>query len=103
MITESTCQRIAAARVGCIRDLINPVEPAGQQTREKIFRPPADTRRDPSVFTGRPTTHVVQLRENLYRIGLKYGLSAGEMQAANPGVNASTMQAGTILQIPPKR
>jgi tetratricopeptide (TPR) repeat protein len=63
-----------------------------------------ETRPEPPIFTGaRAGEHVVQSGDNFYRIGLKYGVSAAEMQAANPGVNASTMKLGTMLRIPRKR
>jgi LysM repeat protein len=45
-------------------------------------------------------THVVQLGENLYRIGLKYGCSVDQMAAANGIVNPSRIAAGQVLQIP---
>ncbi len=51
----------------------------------------------------RPTTHVVQQGENLYRIATRYGLKAEDLQRANPHVNARTMRVGTILKIPPAR
>ena len=69
-----------------------------------------ERRQEPVIFNGnarpagaRPSTHVVQSGDNFYRIGLKYGVSAAQMQAANPGVSASTMKLGTVLRIPPKR
>lgn len=67
-------------------------------------RTPDDPRPEDRVSEGRPTTHIVQQGENLYRIGLKYGFrTADEIQAANPGISPATMKPGTILRIPPKR
>ena len=65
-------------------------------------REPRSTEPEPRP-AGRPTTHVVQKGENLYRIGLRYGVSPARLQQANPRVNARTMKEGTILRIPPER
>lgn len=44
-------------------------------------------------------THVVQRGENLYRIGLKYGLTVTELMAANGLVNPNQIYAGQVLKI----
>jgi LysM repeat protein len=44
-------------------------------------------------------THIVQRGENLYRIGLRYGVSANDLRAAN-GINGSTIYVGQRLSIP---
>ncbi len=48
-----------------------------------------------------PQTHVVQAGENLYRIGLKYGVSFDAILIANRLANADQIYAGQTLVIPP--
>jgi len=48
----------------------------------------------------RPATHVVQPGENLFRIGLRYGLTTDQLAAANGMTRSSTLYAGQTLQIP---
>lgn len=81
-------------------------QPAGPGSEPERMRPKTivEPSREPPSVSERPTTHVVQQGENLYRIGLKYGFrTSDEIQAANPHVSAATMKPGTILRIPPKR
>lgn len=44
--------------------------------------------------------HIVQPGENLYRIGLKYGLTVNALMSANGLVNADQIYAGQLLIIP---
>ncbi len=64
---------------------------------------PATPEPEPRPAAGRPTTHVVQKGETLYRIGLRYGVSSTRLQQANPHVNTRTMKVGTVLRIPLER
>ena len=47
-----------------------------------------------------PTTHVVAAGENLFRIALRYGLTTGQLAAANGIVNHNTVYVGQVLRIP---
>ena len=47
-----------------------------------------------------PVYHVVQRGENLFRIGLRYGLTARDVALANGIVDANRVWAGTKLVIP---
>jgi len=79
--------------------------PPAEEPPIRTAEPPRETRPaqpDPRP-TGRPTTHVVQKGDNLYRIGLRYGVSSARLQQANPRVNTRTMKVGTVLRIPPER
>lgn len=49
---------------------------------------------------GGDVTHVVQLGENLFRIGLKYNMTWDILVAANPGIDPNNIKAGDRLQIP---
>jgi LysM repeat protein len=49
--------------------------------------------------SGGSATHIVQAGENLYRIGLRYGLTVDQMLAANGLSNPDQVYAGQILTI----
>jgi LysM repeat protein len=49
--------------------------------------------------SGNGTTHIVQAGENLYRIGLRYGLTVDQLLAANGLSNPDQVYAGQILAI----
>jgi LysM repeat protein len=53
----------------------------------------------PPASTG-PRVHIVQAGENLYRIGLRYGVSWPSIARANGIVNPTLLQAGQRLVIP---
>ena len=53
-----------------------------------------------STTTGSTGTHVVQAGENLYRIGLQYGLTTTELMAANNLLSADQIYVGQTLSIP---
>jgi lipoprotein-anchoring transpeptidase ErfK/SrfK len=61
--------------------------------------PPPNSPQGPTVQTG-ATTHVVARGENLYRIGLRYGVSVQALVWANGLRNANTVYAGQRLVIP---
>ena len=46
------------------------------------------------------TTHVVQAGENLFRIGLRYGLTVTQLAAANGISNTNRIYVGRVLTIP---
>ncbi len=48
----------------------------------------------------RPAQHVVQAGENLFRIGLRYGLSVEELMVANNLADGGQVYAGQTLAIP---
>lgn len=53
-----------------------------------------------STSTGSAGTHVVQAGENLYRIGLQYGLTTTELMAANNLLSADQIYVGQTLTVP---
>ncbi len=61
-------------------------------------QPPANTAPVPAPAAS-GGTHVVQRGENLYRIGLKYGVTVTAMQAAN-GLSGTLIYVGQTLTIP---
>jgi len=56
--------------------------------------PPTGTPKPP------PTIHVVAAGENLYRIALRYGLTTGQLAAANGIANYGRVYVGQVLRIP---
>lgn len=46
------------------------------------------------------TTHRVEVGENLFRIGLKYGVSAFDLMSANDLERPEALKAGTTLRVP---
>ncbi len=52
-----------------------------------------------SSFLG-ATTHVVKSGDNMYRIALAHKVSLTALQAANPGLNASSLSIGQQVNIP---
>jgi LysM repeat protein len=66
---------------------------------QRLTIPTNDSTSD-TVTDGSDTTHVVQRGETLYRIGLKYGVSTGDLAAANGLSNVNQVYAGQVLIIP---
>lgn len=54
----------------------------------------------PVEAQGGQTTHVVQAGENLFRIGLRYGLTVTQLAAANGIANPNLIYVGQVLVIP---
>ncbi|GAB4146562.1 MAG: hypothetical protein Fur0021_04820 [Candidatus Promineifilaceae bacterium] len=54
-----------------------------------------------AAAAARPETHTVAQGENLYQIGLKYGLSWVVLAQYNNLPNANRLEAGQVLRIPP--
>jgi LysM repeat protein len=71
-----------------------PVEPAPEVTEEAPVAAPVEE----TAVT--PGTHTVAAGENLYRIGLLYGLSWTEIAAANGLSDATNLTVGQVLIIP---
>jgi LysM repeat protein len=63
--------------------------------------PPTATPEPPTPTPGGERTHVVQAGENLYRIGLLYGLSWVAIAEYNGITNPNTITVGQELRIPP--
>ncbi len=53
-----------------------------------------------AVNTDGNCTHTVQSGDTLYRIGLKYEVTVGQLREANPQVTGDIIQPGDVLQIP---
>ncbi len=85
---------------GIVEEPTEEVPPAEEQPAEEAE--PAEATEAPAA-TGDatcPTTHTVQVGENLYRIALKYGLTYQELASANGIANANQVSVGTVLTIP---
>ena len=77
-----------------VLSLLTPITPA----RASIHPSSSTPISDPSQ--PQPGTHVVQPGENLFRIGLRYGLTVTQLMAANGLTNPDQIYAGQILVIP---
>lgn len=77
-----------------ILSLLAPVAPA----RASVHASPSAPICDPSQ--PQPGTHVVQPGENLFRIGLRYGLTVTQLMVANGLSNPDQIYAGQVLIIP---
>lgn len=53
-----------------------------------------------ATTTGNSATHIVQAGENLYRIGLQYGLTTTQLMAANNLLSADQIYVGQTLTVP---
>lgn len=51
------------------------------------------------AVTGTPATHTVQAGENLYRIGLQYGISWVQLVELNGLANANMIKVGQVLKL----
>ena len=51
--------------------------------------------------SGTPRFHTIQSGETLYRLTVKYNVSASAICQANPGLSASNFKAGQVIVIPP--
>jgi LysM repeat protein len=60
---------------------------------------PAATETHSSESEGKPKTYTVKAGDNLFRIGLRFGVSVGAIQAAN-GLRTIYIQVGQVLVIP---
>ncbi len=59
-----------------------------------------DTSADATTTTTIPATHTVAAGENLYRIGLKYGISWVAIANANNLANPNILRVGQVLTLP---
>lgn len=77
-----------------------PADDAAAGDTTESAEAPADTSQDTTVSSTVPETHTVAAGENLYRIGLKYGISwvaiANENNLANPNI----LTVGQVLKLP---
>ena len=64
---------------------------AGMQVRIPVAR---------NVQTTYFRTHVIAAGETLYGIGIKYGVRADEIVAANKALDVSSLPVGTVIRIP---
>lgn len=53
-----------------------------------------------TVTTASATTHTVQQGENLYRIGLRYGVHYSELASYNGIADVNTIYVGQVIKIP---
>ncbi|MBR9988693.1 MAG: LysM peptidoglycan-binding domain-containing protein, partial [Gemmatimonadetes bacterium] len=61
--------------------------------------PPAQP--SPAPETATPTqTHRIQSGETLSHLARRYGITVGDIERANPGLNARRIQVGQVVRIP---
>lgn len=78
-------------------DSMNRIEPsAGNAT------PPTKTAVAPTPAPQPQIKHVVKSGENIYRIGLKYGISQFDIMAENDIAKPESLRVGQVLMIPSK-
>jgi membrane-bound lytic murein transglycosylase D len=112
-VPDATSLDIVAAAAGVEEDEVfelNPqvvrgVTPRGRATRLRLPVGSAITFAEvfPSIPASERVTvaeHVVRSGDTLSEIAQSYGIRTSELTAANPGVNARTMQIGTRLIVP---
>jgi LysM repeat protein len=92
--------RIIAARYGVTVDAItaanNIVNPDRIFSGQRLTIPGSG---GAAPSGGSTTTHIVQAGENLYRIGLRYGLTVDQLLAVNGLTNPDQVYAGQMLTI----
>lgn len=75
-------------------------EAAAEQPAEETEAPPADEELLPAEAEERPATYVVQQGDNLYQIGLRFGIAWTELAAYN-GIVGTQIAPGQVLNLPP--
>lgn len=71
---------------------------AEETTTEEVSQPEADT---PVPEAAPEIVHIVQLGDNLYRIGLQYGCTIEELSIYNEMANPDYIDVGDEIRIPP--
>lgn len=75
-------------------------ETEATQAEEEVAPPTVEAETPPSAAAGE-ISHVVQPNENLYRIGLQYGVSWVALAQYNGITNPNDIRAGQTIRIPP--
>jgi LysM repeat protein len=87
---------ISWAAIANANNLANPnVLRVGQ-----VLTLPGSTNPGPTPSPGTETTYIVQAGDNLYRIGLRFGVSWVQIAEANGLVNPNMISVGDELKIP---
>jgi LysM repeat protein len=81
-----------------VSDLVGIVE--GEIVGGQVVVPDEAETGSGTVATTGGRTHVVQAGENLFRIGLRYGIPYPQLAAANGISNVDQIYAGQVLRIP---
>lgn len=78
-------------------------EPEAESTAEETSTEETAAEANPTATTAAPTTgtHTVQAGENLYRIGLKYGISWVRLAEYNGISNPNLIKVGQVLKLSP--
>lgn len=78
-------------------------EPTAEATEESTAEPTAEATAEPTqeAEAGEERVHVVQAGENLYRIGLQYGISWTVLAEYNNIANPNRVEVGQQIRIPP--
>lgn len=76
-------------------------EPTAEATVEATVEPTAEATPTASAEAGEERVHVVQPGENLYRIGLQYGVPWTMLAEYNNLANANDIEVGQEIRIPP--
>ncbi len=95
----ATAETATGAEATASTDTKTESPPAEQPTAETGTKPgePAETAVAAPAQT--PTTHTVAAGENLYRIGLKYGMSWVTLAQINKLTNPNDIKVGQVLQL----
>lgn len=75
-------------------------QPAETGTDESNTEQPSDPAPADTTPTNTPATHTVQAGENLYRIGLQYGISWVQLAEYNGLTDADQLEVGQEIQLP---
>lgn len=68
---------------------------------EKMIRPGQILSIPQSETSGQVVFHTIQAGETLYKLTVKYGVSADRICRANPGLSAKNFRIGQVVAIPP--
>lgn len=82
-------------------DQVKPLEKKPEEKKAEVSEKP-DEKAQNEKPVGEPTTYSVVAGDVLGRIANKTGVSATEIQKANPGVDLSKIKPGQVLKIPAK-
>lgn len=90
----------STAAVAATATATPPRTPAGPTTTLRTAVPTAEATTAASPTVGGETSYTVRPGDTLGAIAERFGLKLEALEAANPGVNATTLQLGATLKIP---
>ncbi|HET6445097.1 MAG TPA: LysM peptidoglycan-binding domain-containing protein [candidate division Zixibacteria bacterium] len=90
-------QRLVIPVDGVVPDALPPVETPAEAPAESPSDAPAEA---PASEVPADQIHIVQSGDNLYRIGLLYGCTHGELAVHNSLANPDSLEVGQEIRIP---